>query len=92
MLQRVTFATVTSEDLKQAGVKRKRLIFEPTKVTELTNGLTANAETEVVDLHLIIKKIYARVNMDVRLTLTTFTFGHVRGHWRIVWTRLPHDS
>ncbi|PPQ66531.1 hypothetical protein CVT26_009504 [Gymnopilus dilepis] len=62
--KRVTFATVTSEDLKKAGVKRKRLIFEPTKVTELTNGLTTNAETEIVDLHFKIKKIYARVNMD----------------------------
>ncbi|KAF8965485.1 hypothetical protein BDZ97DRAFT_1658993 [Flammula alnicola] len=51
--------------LKKAGVMRKRLIFEHAKVTELAKGLTTNAEAEVVDLHSRIKKIYARVNMDV---------------------------
>ncbi|GLB44047.1 hypothetical protein LshimejAT787_1502310 [Lyophyllum shimeji] len=61
---RVTFSTVASEDLKNAGVKRKRLIFEPAKVNELTSGLTMNAEAEIADLHSRIKKIYARVNMD----------------------------
>ncbi|KIK02961.1 hypothetical protein K443DRAFT_121674 [Laccaria amethystina LaAM-08-1] len=61
---RVTFSTVASEDLKKAGVKRKRLIFEPAKVTELTNGLTTNGEAEIADLHSQIKKIYPRVKMD----------------------------
>jgi hypothetical protein len=61
---RVTFSTVAAEDLKKAGVTRKRLIFEPAKVTELTKGLTASAEAEIVDVHSRIKKIYARVNMD----------------------------
>jgi hypothetical protein len=51
----------------------ERLVFEPAKVTELTKGLTStNAEAEVVDLHSRIKKIYAHVNMDVRLALITF--------------------
>jgi hypothetical protein len=50
----------------------ERLVFEPAKVTELTKGLTANAEAEIVDLHSRIKKIYARVNMDVRLASITF--------------------
>jgi hypothetical protein len=31
MLQRVTFSTVTSEDLKKAGVERKRLVLCPRK-------------------------------------------------------------
>jgi len=61
---RVTFSTLASEDLKKAGVTRKRLAFVPTKVTELTEGLTTEAKVEIVDLHSRIKKIYARVNMD----------------------------
>ncbi|KAF5367351.1 hypothetical protein D9615_010293 [Tricholomella constricta] len=61
---RVTSSTVTSEDLKKAGVTRKRLVFEPAKVDELTKALTTNAKAEITDLHLRIKKIYARVNMD----------------------------
>jgi hypothetical protein len=72
MFQRVTFSTNAAEDLKKAGVTRKRLVFEPAKVTELTKGLTTNAEAEIVDLHSRIKKIYARVNMDVRLASITF--------------------
>ena len=66
------FLNSSSEDLKKAGVARKRLAFEPAKVTELTKGLTTNAEAEIVDLHSRIKKIYARVNMDVRLASITF--------------------
>ncbi|KIJ42161.1 hypothetical protein M422DRAFT_60388 [Sphaerobolus stellatus SS14] len=65
MLQRVTFSTVTSEDLKKAGVTRKPLYFDPAKVIQLAEGLTMNAEAEIVDLYSRIKKIYARVNMDV---------------------------
>lgn len=38
MLQRVTFLTVAAEDFKKAGVTRKRLAFEPAKVTELPNA------------------------------------------------------
>jgi hypothetical protein len=92
MLQRVTFSTVASEDLKKAGVKRKRLIFEPAKVTELTNGLTTNGEAEIADLHSQIKKIYPRVKMDVRLTLITFAFGRVNEYLLVARTRFPHDS
>ncbi|KAF8352052.1 hypothetical protein F5887DRAFT_1057729 [Amanita rubescens] len=55
---RVTFSMVAAEDLKKAGVTRKLLIFEPAK-----------AEAEIVDLHSRIK-IYARVNMDVRMRIT----------------------
>jgi hypothetical protein len=66
--QRVTFSTVAAEDLKKAGVTRKRLVFKPEKVTELAKVLTKNAGAEIVDLHSRIKKIYARVNMDVRLS------------------------
>ncbi|KAF9811062.1 hypothetical protein IEO21_06691 [Rhodonia placenta] len=61
---RLSFSTVTSEDLQSAGVVRKRLIFKPEKVTELAKGLSPAAEDEIVDLHSRIKKIYARVNMD----------------------------
>ena len=74
-LQRVTFSTVTSEDLKKAGVTRKRLVFEPAKVDGLTKALTTNADAEIADLHSRIKKIYARVNMDVCLSLISFVFG-----------------
>ena len=50
---------------------RKRLIFKPAKVAELTMGLTTKAEAEIVDLHSRIKKIYERVNMDVSFALIT---------------------
>ncbi|KIL57920.1 hypothetical protein M378DRAFT_171229 [Amanita muscaria Koide BX008] len=59
----VSFSMVTAEDLKKVGVTRKRLSFEPAKVTELTEDLTTNAEAEIVDLHSRINKIYAHVNM-----------------------------
>ncbi|KAF8461185.1 hypothetical protein DFH94DRAFT_640978 [Russula ochroleuca] len=50
---------------KPAGVTSGRLVFEPAKLSELTEGLTANTEAEIADLHSRIKKIYAHVNMDV---------------------------
>lgn len=65
ILQRVTFSTVTSEDLKKAGVKNKLLVFDSSKIAELRKGLATNAEAEIADLHSRIKKINARVNMDV---------------------------
>ena len=71
----MTFSTVSLEDLKKAGVTRKRLIFVSTKITELTKGLTTEAKAEIADLYSRIKKIYARVNMDVRLSLVVFVFG-----------------
>ena len=75
MLQRTAFSTVTLEDLKKAGIKRKCLCFEPQKVAALVRELTMNAEIEIADLYSRIKKIYAHVNMDVRLRLITFAFG-----------------
>ncbi|KAF8479244.1 hypothetical protein DFH94DRAFT_47310 [Russula ochroleuca] len=61
---KVSFSTVCAEDLKKAGVTSGRLVFEPAKLSELTEGLTANTEAEIADLHSRIKKIYAHVNMD----------------------------
>jgi len=64
---RVTFSTVKLEDLKRGGVIRKRLIFNPKKVTKLAKAPTMpTVEAEIIDLHSRIKKIYAHVNMDVR--------------------------
>lgn len=65
----MTFSTVRSEDLKIVGVVRKRLVFEPAKVIELSKVLPTSAEAEILDLHFRIKKIYARVNMDVCFSL-----------------------
>lgn len=45
-LYRVNFSTGSSEDLKRAGVKRKRLVFALAKITNLTKGLTSDAETQ----------------------------------------------
>ena len=63
----MTFSTVSSEDLEKAGVRRKRLIFVPAKITDLTKRLTSDAEVQIADLHTRIKDIYACVNMDVCL-------------------------
>jgi hypothetical protein len=73
----MTFSTATAEDLRKAGVTRRQLVFEPAKVTELTKGLTTNAEAEIADLHSRIKKIYARVNMDVHLATITFRLSNL---------------
>ncbi|KAF8803212.1 hypothetical protein BYT27DRAFT_7244303 [Phlegmacium glaucopus] len=67
----VAFSTVGSEDFKKAGIASKHLVFEPTKRTGLTKGLTTKTIAEIVDLYSRIKKICAHVNMRVRLVLTT---------------------
>ncbi|KAH9176696.1 hypothetical protein EDB89DRAFT_1939432 [Lactarius sanguifluus] len=59
----VSFLTVSSKHLKKVGVKRKPLIFADEKITELTNGLTMDAEAQIADLHSRLKEIYACVNM-----------------------------
>ncbi|KAG9309681.1 hypothetical protein JVU11DRAFT_10353 [Chiua virens] len=57
---RMTFSAIKHEDLKNAGIERKRLYFERVKLAELTKDLTTNAaaHAEIVDLHSRIKKIY----------------------------------
>lgn len=67
MTQRMTFSTVSEQNLKTAGVQRKRLVFKSENISKLTEGLTPIVEAEIVDLHSRIKKIYAHVNMDVCL-------------------------
>lgn len=79
MLQSATFSTIKFEDLDRAGVVRKCLTFDPAKVTELAMALTTHAEAEVLDLHCRIKKIYARVNMDVCLSLNPLFESGGRG-------------
>ena len=69
----MAFSTVALEDLKKAGVKKKRRVLMSTKITELTKGLTTEARAEIADLHS--QKIYALVNMDVRRSLVVFAFG-----------------
>ena len=90
----MTFSTITSEDLKQAGIQWKHLIFAPAKVSELTSELTTKVEVEIMDLHSQIKKIYAHVNMSVCFStmLVTFAFGCLIECLLVVWTRLPHGS
>jgi hypothetical protein len=90
MLQRVTFSTVASGDLKKAGVNRNRLVFEPAKVAELTTGLTTNTEAEIADLHSRIKKIYARVNMDVHRIFINLRFCCLNDYLLVV--RFTHES
>ena len=72
MVQRLTFSTVSEQDLKTAGIQRKRLVlnvFKPEKISKLTEGMKPTVEAEIADLLSRIKKIYARVNMDVSLSL-----------------------
>ena len=40
-----------------AGVKRKRLVFVPAKLTDLTKGLTPEAEAQIADLHTRIPSV-----------------------------------
>jgi hypothetical protein len=76
-----------SGDLKKAGVNRKRLVFEPAKVAELTSGLTTNTEAELADLHSRIKKIYAHE--------CTLYFDHLRFYCLndyLLVVRFAHES
>ncbi|KAM6490578.1 hypothetical protein JOM56_013921 [Amanita muscaria] len=61
---KASFSMVTEEDLEKAGVTRKWLHFYPAKVTELVEGLTADAEVEIANLHSRIKKIYTHIDVD----------------------------
>jgi len=56
-------------DISLQNRDRKHLTSEPVKVTELANELPTSAEDDISDLHSRIKKIYARVNMDVCFSL-----------------------
>jgi hypothetical protein len=63
---------------------RRRLVFSAQKVTEFANGLPRNVETQVVDLHSRITKIYTYVNMDVRILLTASAFDGLSHHLLVV--------
>ncbi|KAF5322609.1 hypothetical protein D9619_001348 [Psilocybe cf. subviscida] len=59
-----TFSTVRADDLERAGIVGRYLWFNSATITESLQGFTSVANTEIVDLHSHLKKIYARVNMD----------------------------
>ncbi|KAH9040066.1 hypothetical protein EDB85DRAFT_2140703 [Lactarius pseudohatsudake] len=61
---KMSFSTVSLKDLEMAGVQGKRLVFDPVKITNLTNRLTMDTDSQIVDLHARIKEIYACINMD----------------------------
>ncbi|KAG6843940.1 hypothetical protein H0H87_011525 [Tephrocybe sp. NHM501043] len=70
--RKVTFSTVVLEALKKAGVPKKHLVFNPSKLTDLANQFAKNIETQMADLYYSrIKKIYSYVNMDVAETVST---------------------
>ena len=84
ILQRVTFSTVSFGDLKKAGVLRRRLIFVPEKIANLTDRLTTNTKAQIADLHCKIKEIYACVNMDVSVNLISFVFRGLKFYLLVV--------
>ncbi|KAH9083798.1 hypothetical protein EDB83DRAFT_2512105 [Lactarius deliciosus] len=61
---KMSFSTVSLEDLEKAGVQGKWLVFKAAKITNLMNRLTMDTDSQIVDLHARIKEIYACVNMD----------------------------
>lgn len=79
ILQRVSFPNLTSEDLINAGVVRRRLEFETAKITKSAMALP---DAEISDLHQTStresRRFYAHVNMDVRFSPDlpcAFAFG-----------------
>ncbi|PPQ81593.1 hypothetical protein CVT25_013390 [Psilocybe cyanescens] len=91
---RMNFSTVISEDLNRAGVVGKCLMFEPVKVIELANTLTANAEAEISNLHSRIKKIYydpgPRMILDaILLALTEIASAEQRSVAILPEMRIP---
>jgi hypothetical protein len=62
-LQKVTFSAITLEDLRKAGIARKRIMPNFKLIEEVAKELPT---TNMQDLHSRIKKIYKHVNMDVR--------------------------
>lgn len=61
---KVSFSTITLNDLKNVGVKREPLIISDDKIAKLVNGLTVDTEAHIADLYSRVKEIYACVNMD----------------------------
>ncbi|KAH9176693.1 hypothetical protein EDB89DRAFT_1939413 [Lactarius sanguifluus] len=63
---KVSFSSITLNDLKKVGIKREPLIFADEKIAKLVNGLTVDTEAHIADLYSRIKDIYACVNMDYK--------------------------
>lgn len=64
--QQTSFSKVTPADLENAGIVGKSLRFHTNTINELSQRFTEAENREISNLHAIIKKIYAHVNMDVR--------------------------
>ncbi|KAH8993221.1 hypothetical protein EDB86DRAFT_3064853 [Lactarius hatsudake] len=52
-------------DLEKIGVQGKRLVFEAAKITDLTNRLTMEANSQIVDLHARIKRLHAATGLQI---------------------------
>ena len=74
ILQTVSLSesTISFDDLTKVSIQEKRLVLANAKLSDLTKGLTTDAEAHIVDLDSTIAGIYEGVNADVRLALITF--------------------
>ena len=62
-------STISFDDLTKVGIQGKRLVLVNAKISDLTEGLTTDAEAHIADLDSTIEEIY---DTDVRLALITF--------------------
>ena len=66
--QRISFSSVSREDLLNIGVSRQRLVFLPECVAKMVSNMEPRIIDEVRCLRSRIQDIYRHVNMDVGLT------------------------
>jgi hypothetical protein len=65
--QRISFSSVSREDLLNLGVARQRLVFLPECVAKMVSNMEPRIIDEVRCLRCRIQDIYRHVNMDVGL-------------------------
>jgi hypothetical protein len=68
--QRISFSSVSREDLLNLGVARQRLVFLPECIAKMISNMEPRIIDEVRCLRSRIQDIYRHVNMDVGLIAT----------------------
>ncbi|KAH8995653.1 hypothetical protein EDB92DRAFT_1968910 [Lactarius akahatsu] len=85
----MSFSTVSLEDLKKAGVKKKWLVFKAEKIANLANRLTTDmgVSSQITDLYARINDIYACYEPGSHMILDAFLLTPSLTLWKISSTR-----
>ena len=85
-------STISFDDLTKVGIQGKRLVLANVKISDLTKGMTTDAEAHIADLDSTIEEIYEGVNTDVRLSLITFAFSRLTSSQYDLGARMTVDT